>query len=98
MGPLSRRGFLGKGSMTMAAAGLLASAPVGAVTALLGAGEAPALEDETPNLAELGSAVDGPVVAHIRDLGAGEISVFAGEREVVIRDAAVAARLLRAIK
>jgi 3-hydroxyisobutyrate dehydrogenase-like beta-hydroxyacid dehydrogenase len=98
VGPLSRRGFLGKGSMTIAAAGLLASAPVGAVTALLGSGEAPALEDETTDLTELGSALDGPVVAHIRDLAAGEISVFAGEREVVIRDAAVAARLLRAIK
>ena len=84
--------------MTVAAAGLLASAPVTSVTALLGSGEAPGLEDETTNLAELGSEVDGPVVAHIRDLGAGEISVFAGEREVVIRDPAVTARILRAIK
>lgn len=98
MAPLSRRGFLGKGSMTMAAAGLMASAPAGAIGALLGSGGAPALEDGTTDLSELGSAVDGPVVAHIRDLGAGEISVFAGEREVVIRDAAVAARLLRALK
>ena len=98
MGPLSRRGFLGKGSMTMAAAGLMASAPVGAITTLLGSGEAPALEGETTDLTELGSVVDGPVVAHIRDLATGEISVFTGEREVVIRDASVAARLLRAIK
>ena len=98
MGPLSRRGFLSRGSMTMAAAGLMASAPAGAITALMGASETPALEDGTTDLTELGSAVDGPVVAHIRDLGAGEISIFAGEREVVIRDPAVAARIVRAIK
>jgi len=83
----------------VAAAGLLASAPAGAMSMLMGsASEAPAIEEETTNLADLGSGVDGPVVAHIRDIGSGEISVFTGEREVVIRDPAVAARLLRAVK
>ncbi|HVA44072.1 MAG TPA: hypothetical protein VNF50_11370 [Acidimicrobiales bacterium] len=96
---LSRRGFLGKGSLSVAAAGLLATAPAGAISALLGsASEAPAVEEETANLADLGSGLDGSVVAHIRDIGSGEISVFTGEREVVIRDPAIAARLLRAVR
>jgi hypothetical protein len=99
MAEMSRRGFLGKGSLSVAAAGLLATAPAGALSALMGAGqEAPALEDGATDLTDLGSGVDGAVVAHIRDLGSGEISVFAGEREVVVRDPVVAARLLRALK
>lgn len=99
MSGVSRRGFLGRGSLGVAAAGLLAAAPAGAVTALIGgAAEAPAVEDDADDLSGLSSGVEGPVVAHIRDLSSGEISVFTGEREVVIRDAAVAARLLRAVQ
>ncbi|HEV2370126.1 MAG TPA: hypothetical protein VGR90_09630 [Acidimicrobiales bacterium] len=93
---MSRRRFLGRGSLTMAAATAAATAPAGLVPVILTAGEdAPLTEDEISAAAGSG---DGVLIAHIRDLANGEISVFSGTQEVVIRDPRVAARIARAVQ
>ena len=40
---------------------------------------------------------DGSMVAYVSDVGTGRLSVMAGEREVVIHDRALVARLARAV-
>ena len=96
MGDLSRRAFLTKGSLAAATAGLLASAPATALPGLLaGAGSEAdaALADEGATV--LGGELEGVVVAHVRDLTTGEISIYSGTEETVIRDPGMAARLAR---
>ena len=96
MADISRRRFLGRGSLTVAAATAMAAAPAGIVPALVTASEdAPLTEDEISGAIGAG---EGALVAHVKDLAAGEISVFSGTREVVIKDTTVAARLARAVK
>lgn len=96
MAGFTRRRFLSRGSLTVAAATVMAAAPAGVVPAVLTASEdAPLTEDEIGGAA---TSADGALVAHVRDLAKGEISVFSGTREVVIRDHTIAARLVRAVK
>ena len=90
MSEISRRKFLG------AAAGgaVVVGAAAVAAPSVLGGGSD---TSGTPR-SHAGEAlsVDGPVLAHLRDAKTGEISVFAGTREVVIRDRSVANALLAA--
>ena len=84
------------------AAAALASVS-GVLPALVGAGEdssaVPAAEEQAAaELATAGGDVDGAVMAHVRDVSTGEISVFNGTREVVIKAPAIAARILRAVR
>jgi hypothetical protein len=85
MADLSRRGFLS--SSVAAAAGV---AGLGLATGIPAAVDAADLSGET-----LGS--EG-VIAHVRDASKGEIAVFNGEQETVVRDRALANRLLRAAR
>jgi len=78
----TRRGFI-----IMAGAG---AAAVGAVAAASDAGAAPAIVKASEVTA------DGPLVAYVRDVRKGEVSVLVGEREVVIHDPAMVAKLVRA--
>ena len=96
MTDISRRRFLGRGSLTVAAATAVAATPAGVLPALITASEdAPLTEDEVASVTGSG---EGALVAHVKDLAAGEISVFSGTKEIVIRDPTVAARLARAVK
>jgi len=52
-----------------------------------------ALSDAEAGATETG----GPLVAHISDIRAGEISIYQGESQVVYKDPALVARLARAI-
>jgi hypothetical protein len=89
MSEMDRRSFLARGSMMMAAAGAVAAVPGVADELLAGGADAPAVEGEAGALTE-------PLVAHVRDLGTGEIGVFTGTREVVLRDPGLASRLFQA--
>jgi hypothetical protein len=91
MKPLSRRMFLQRGSVAVALAGAASSLPVLSEVGDGGqaATEAPAELPEGANLAE-------PLIAHVRDLGRGEISLFVGEREVIVRDSNLATRIFHA--
>jgi len=83
----SRRAFLSRGSLGLALAGAAALVPGLSTVLKLPAPSfaAPAL----PSTAE-------PLVAHVRDLASGEVSLMLGTDHVVLRDANLAARLYRA--
>jgi hypothetical protein len=93
MKSFERRVFLTRGSMAVAAAGMVAAAPGFANELLTAESEAPAagsaIEGELPTMAE-------PIVAHVRDLATGEIGIFSGTQEVVFHDPSLAARLFHA--
>jgi len=96
---VSRRTFLGRGTLAVAAAGVLSSVP--GLSGLLTSAEAdgPAVD---AGAGDAGAAAGGdlaePLVAHVRDVTTGEISVFNGTREVVVRDPQLAGRLVRAVR
>jgi hypothetical protein len=93
---VSRRGLLRNGSLAVVGVGL-----VGAVPAF-SAGDASAV-DRSPATASEGAALptgaslDGPLVAHVKDLSTGEIGVYMGTSEVTFRDPHLAAKLYRAV-
>ena len=92
--PLSRRAFITRGSVAVAAAGVVASIP-GLPSALaIGESEAPAAE---PAIADAAAGtMTEPIVAHVHDLATGEISVYSGTQEVMVRDPGLAHRLFNA--
>jgi hypothetical protein len=84
---LSRRTFLSSTSATAAVIGLIATVPgLAQAREAVDASTPPA---STPLLNE-------PLVAYVRDPGLGEIVLYVGTREVVLRDPALVARLVRA--
>lgn len=97
MSGLSRRTFLTRGSLAVAV-GSVATAVPGLGSILENApAEAPEVDGALSD-AEAGAAnASGPIVAHVTDLQAGEISLYQGESQVVYRDPALAARLYRAM-
>ncbi len=96
MAGVSRRTFLGRGSMAVAAAGVLSSVP--GLSGLLSAGETEAPAADASVAGDAGAAdLSEPLVAHVRDLSTGEISLFNGTREVIVRNPQLASQLARAI-
>ena len=78
----TRRQVLGRGGAAAAGVAGLGLA-AGAVPAAV-----EAVEDVT----------GGGVIAHVRDASTGEVAVFDGERETVVRDRALARSLMRATR
>lgn len=92
MDDVSRRGLLRNGSLAVVGAGLvgLAARPAQADAAArshLAASEGAAFPS--------GTSLDGPLVAHVKDLSTGEIGVYLGTSEVTVRDPHLAAKLYR---
>ncbi|GEM_PF-2816757 len=85
---LTRRGFLTRTTVGAAAVGVLSAAPGLGATAQTAESDAP----------ELSPATAEPLVAQVRDLATGEISVMSGLKEAVVRDPQLVLRLLRALK
>jgi hypothetical protein len=92
MDPVSRRTFFKQAGAAAAIAGGAVVAPVGLATTLAGA--AP----EAPLKPEEDLRNDEDLVAHVKDARTGEISLFIGNREVVIHEPKIAARLVRATR
>jgi hypothetical protein len=88
MNDLSRRRFLGS-SFGVAVVGAIAVVP-GLASVL----KLPAPAAVGPTQANL----DGPLVAHVRDLSSGEISLLVGTEHVIHRDRDLAARLYAAVQ
>ena len=91
---LTRRGFFRQTSMNVATIGVLAAVPLVAVP------DAPeaAATDTAAAAEELSAAeLSGPLVAHVRDLASGEISLLVGTQEIIYRDPELVVRLLRAM-
>jgi hypothetical protein len=83
MTQVSRRRFLVHGSIGAALAGALAVVPgLGAALKLPAAARGGA-----------GKSSAGPLIAHVRDLSTGEISLMVGEKHVIQRDVELAAQL-----
>ena len=94
MDNVSRRGLLRNGSLAVMGAGL-----VGAATRApdaSAAGRSPATASASAAL-PTGASLDGPLVAHVKDLSTGEIGVYMGTSEVTFRDPQLAAKLYRAV-
>ena len=88
MNDLSRRRFLGS-SFGVAVLGAIAVVP----------GLASVLKLPAPAVAGLTHAdLAGPLVAHVRDLTSGEISLLVGTEHVVQKDRDLAARLYAAAR
>lgn len=77
---LSRRGFLKRTAVGVAAVGAIAAAP----TILKMTENAVAANVSDPNL---------PLVAYVRDASKGEVVVMWGTKEIVARDSALVSRL-----
>jgi hypothetical protein len=94
---LSRRSFLGRSSLALAAGGLATALPgLGSILEAAPA-EAPEIEGAaSEGEVAVANDLDGPMIAHVKDLRTGEISVYQGEQEVSFKDPGLAARLYRA--
>ena len=93
MQPTSRRQFLKRSSAVAAAAGVAAAVPAGAAKALTGTGST---EKDQPLPED--ASVDVPVVAHVRDVRKGLVSLYTGEREITIKNRRLAAALYHATR
>ncbi len=87
----SRRAFIaGAGAATVAGAAAVAAGP------MLAAGGAAAAAPVPGSGGDPGVPGRGPaVVAYVRNLDSGEVRLMSGEREVVVRDRALARTLAR---
>ena len=94
MEPTSRRQFLKRTSAVAAAAGVAAAVPGSAAKALSPSDKShdDGRERELPD----DHTVDVPVVAHVRDVRKGLVSLYTGEREVNIKNKRLAAALYHA--
>jgi len=94
---LSRRGLLRNGSLAVVGVGLVGAVPAGLAAK---ASDASAVDhspaSESPAL-PTGASLDGPLVAHVKDLSSGEIGVYMGTSEVTFRDPHLAAKLYRTV-
>ena len=92
MEPTSRRQFLKRSSAVAAAAGVAAAVPAGAAKALTARTKNDDRDPELPDHPE----VDVPVIAHVRDVRKGLVTLYTGEREVTIKNKRLAAALYHA--
>jgi hypothetical protein len=93
MASISRRTFLKRGGAGTAAAGFLAAIP--AFPGRAWASRGPSTVHSAGIAAPAGRAASGPLVVHIPDPRTGEVHLMVGTREVVRRDRALVARLVR---
>jgi hypothetical protein len=105
----SRRSILW-GAAGAGAAGLAAAAMARTAPAFAAATAPPASRTRAPDAlaaapasraasrAANEAAAAGPVVVHLRDAQSGEMDVFAGTKQVRLRDRDLAARLARAVR
>jgi anaerobic selenocysteine-containing dehydrogenase len=93
MEPTSRRQFLKRSSAVAAAAGVAAAVPASAAKALGSRNKTDS--DREPELPDH-PTVDIPVVAHVRDVRKGIVTLYTDEREVTIKNKRLAAALYHA--
>ena len=93
MASISRRMFLKQSGSGVAAAGFLAAIP--SLPGRVWASHKPAAIHSRGVAAPKGRAATGPLVVHIPDPRSGEVHLMVGTREVVRRDSALVARLVR---
>jgi hypothetical protein len=90
---VSRRRLLRNGSLAAVGAGLVGLASKAPDASAADRSRATASESAA---LPTGARLDGPLVAHVKDLSTGEIGVYMGTSEVTFRDPHLAAKLYRA--
>ena len=88
MEPTNRRDFLKHASVAAAVAGAAAAAP-------LSLADVAGAEEKSPPVPK-SARVDRHVVAHLRDVQTGEVAIYAGDREIKVKDKRLAALLYNA--
>ena len=99
MEPVSRRSFFKQAGAAVAIAGAASVAPLGVANALAGTTpkrEVDARESELSAAEHLTEGED--LVVHVANAKTGELHLFVGEREVLVHDRTMAARLVRATR
>ncbi len=89
MEPTNRRDFLKHASVAAAVAGV-------AVTAPLSIADAAGADEKKMPAVSTSTRVDEHVVAHLRDVQTGEVAIYAGNREITVKDKRLAALLYKA--
>ena len=98
-GGLSRRNFLRRGTFTAAAVAVASSVPGISTLVASTTADAPAVDTGVSDAADDdGGALTEPLVAQVKDPTTGEISLFQGEREVVVHSPALARSLIAAAR
>jgi hypothetical protein len=97
-GGLSRRNFLRRGAFTTAAVAVASSVPGISTLVANTAADAPAVDTGVSDAADEAGPLTEPLVAQVKDAGTGEISLFQGEREVVVHSPALARSLMSAVR
>ena len=87
MANVTRRSFLWQTSVGAAAAGVVATAP-----SLFGRNDVPSVP--VPQFSA--AALSEPLVAYVRNAATGEVALLLGTREIIVRDAELVRRLLKA--
>ena len=94
MEKLTRRGFIGQTTASVATIGVLAAVPTLAA--------APEMTDVVASdtaAAELSATTfSESVVAHVSDLASGEVTIMSGTKEIILHDADLVLRLLKAVR
>lgn len=94
MSKLTRRGFIGQTTASVATLGVFAAVPT-----LVAAPEMTDVVASDSAEAELSATTfSESIVAHISDLATGEVTIMSGTKEIVLRDADLVMRLLKAIR
>ena len=97
-GSLSRRNFLRRGTFTAAAVAVAGSVP-GLSTLVAGTtASAPTVEAGVDDVGDDAGALSEPLIAQVKDVTTGEMSLFQAEREVVVRIPELARSLLSAAR
>jgi hypothetical protein len=95
---LSRRNFLRRGAFTTAAVAVASSVPGLSTLVATTAADAPAVDTGVSDAADEAGPLTEPLIAQVKDPGTGEISLFQGEREVVVHSPALARGLMSAAR
>jgi hypothetical protein len=91
---LTRRGFIGQTTASVATIGILASVPT-----LVAAPEMTDAVASDTAAAELSTTTfSESVVAHVSDLASGEVTIMSGTKEIILRDTDLVMRLLKAVR
>ena len=94
----SRRNFLRRGTFTAAAIAVAGSVPGISTLVAATTADVPAVDVGVTDAADDSGALTEPLVAQVKDLSTGEISLFQGEREVVVHAPALARSLMSAVR
>ncbi len=100
MSTFSRRLFMKRGGMTVAAAAV-ATPSLGSLLST-GSTEAPEVAGDTSGVAAESTAgassnLTQPLVARIQNAATGEISIYSGTQEITYHDPEMTSRLMRAV-